>query len=280
MSEDKTKMVGMYVFVADWISGTRHLTLQQRGIYWDLLAFSQTFNGRGLPNDINELCRLILPFEPNIEKAEELRSDLINVINSKFQLVDNRFYNERQHKEFLKSKELSITRSRARKSKKFDTVLLEQNANNTYKYNYKDNNKYITNINIEEIFNDNVWSRLKYRKGSKQKAFEKYLKIKDNVDDDVLVQKYNNLCEQTSDPTFCPHFITWLNQSRWLDEEIFSPESFKQKHNISAFYQDSKNNVHHFTTKESWGIVDYYYDNLGKMVDKEDYFGEEKKESA
>ena len=81
MNDDKTKMVGMYVFVADWISGTRQLTLQQRGIYWDLLAFSQTFNGRGLPNNIDDLCRLILPYEPNQDKAEELRADLIFIIN-------------------------------------------------------------------------------------------------------------------------------------------------------------------------------------------------------
>ena len=223
MSEDKTKMVGMYVFVADWISGTRHLTLQQRGIYWDLLAFSQTFNGRGLPNDINELCRLILPFEPNIEKAEDLRSDLINVINSKFQLVDNRFYNERQHKEFLKSKELSITRSRARKSKKFDTVLLEQNANNTYKYNYKDNNKYITNINIEEIFNDNVWSRLKYRKGSKQKAFEKYLKIKDNVNFPLNVcyyKKNKNIIFKKKEKTISKEKIVIENEELLFYERL------------------------------------------------------------
>ena len=278
MNDDKTKMVGMYVFVADWISGTRQLTLQQRGIYWDLLAFSQTFNGRGLPNNIDDLCRLILPYEPNQDKAEELRADLIFIINNKFSLIENRFYNERQHKEFIKSKELSESRSRARKSKTFDTVLLEEKDNNLYKYKYKDNN--IINNNIIEIFNDNVWEKLKYRKGSKQKAYEKYIKIKDSVDDETLVYKYNSLCEETSDPTFCPHFVTWLNQSRWLDEEVFSPDKFKGRHKINGFYQETRNGIHYFTSKEAWGVVDYFFDNTGKILDKELFYGEEKKETA
>ena len=136
MSEKDPKMVGMYVFVADYIAGTRNLSLQRRGIYSDLLFFSQVANGNGLPKDLDELCRLILPYEPNADKAEELREDLIFVINNKFQLIEGRFFNERQHTEFLKSKELSSVRSKARK-KKVDTVLLEQKTVTPYKDKYK-----------------------------------------------------------------------------------------------------------------------------------------------
>lgn len=258
------KMVAMHFFVADWISGTRGLTCQQRGIYFDLLAFSQTFNGKGLPENLNELCKLVLHVEFDQEKLNELRQDLIFVINTKFKNIDGRFYNERQHSEFIKSKELSKARSQSRtkaKEKKVDVLLLEQNSETVYKD--KDKSEYI------DIFN-NIWNSLEVRKGSKQKSFEKWLKIKDVVSDAIIIDKYNQLCKTTDDPQFIPYFITWLNQSRWNDEVVFNPKQFASQHNIKGQYLSSDGNYHTYETKESWGFVKWTYDQDGNLMKEKD----------
>jgi uncharacterized protein YdaU (DUF1376 family) len=120
------KMKAMWFFCDDWIADTRGMTPQQRGIFIDLLCYS---HGKGLPNDIDELCRMVINYVPDLAKMEELRGDLIKVIKDKYTLIDNKYVNLRQQEEFAKGLELSTKRSNARK-KKFDSVLLQQNPNN------------------------------------------------------------------------------------------------------------------------------------------------------
>lgn len=215
MAEKDTKMVGMYVFVGDWISGTRHFTLQKRGIYWDLLAFSQTYNGRGLPSNLDELCRLILPFEPDPDKAEELRQDLIFVIDNKFNLVNGRFYNERHHLELQKSKELSSARSRARKTKKVDTVLLEEKDNKTYEYEYE----YKDNINNFNSMWKEISAKIRTR-SSKPKSLERFLKL--SIEDQEKVLKtYPVYHEQQGDYT--KSLESWIYNQMY--NEIDTPKT-------------------------------------------------------
>ena len=116
------KLPAMYFFPADYISGTRTLTMQQRGIYCDLLFFSHTYNGKGLPNNIDELCRMIFPMTFNQEEIEKLRSDLTLVLEQKFFVENDRYFNKRQQIEFVRGLELSNKRSEARKKKKFDNL--------------------------------------------------------------------------------------------------------------------------------------------------------------
>jgi len=225
MAEKDPKMVGMYVFVADYIAGTRHLTLQRRGIYWDLLAFSGTFSGRGLPSDIHELCRLILPFETDPDKADELRQDLIFIINDKFKLINGRYFNERQHTEFLKSKELSLARSNARK-KKVDTVLLEQKDHSAYNNNY--------NININNF--NSMWKEISAKirtRSSKPKSLERFLKL--SIEDQKKVLKtYPVYHEQQGDYT--KSLESWIYNQMY--NEIDTPKTKeeikeeKEKHEL------------------------------------------------
>ena len=217
MVENETKMVGMYVFVADWISGTRHLSLQKRGIYWDLLAFSQTYNGRGLPSDIDELCRLVLPFETDPDKAHELRQDLIFIINDKFQLINGRFYNLRHQQELQKSKNLSETRSKARK-KKVDTLLLEQNSNKPYKY--KDKYKHI------DIFNS-MWKEISAKirtRSSKPKSLERFLKLSEENQNKVL-KTYPVYLEQQKE--FSKSLESWILNEMY--NEIDMPKTIAEE---------------------------------------------------
>ena len=259
----------MYFWTNDYISGTRSLTMQQRGIYIDLLCFSQSNAGKGLPMDIDELCRLILPitFEP--EEAEKLRADVILVLEKKFFVEDNRYHNKRQRLEFVKGLELSNKRSNARKSKKLVNDLSEQNTNNTDED--VDDSEY--------IFNNNIWSKLKVKRGSKKLAFNKWLKIKDTIDSELIVDKFNNLCKETSDNIYVPHFATWLNQERFNDEEIFSIDNFKKTHKIEANFVEEKDNLLYFTTKEPWGIMDWCYDKQGNSIKLNELNGKKEKET-
>ena len=214
MTEKDPKMVGMYVFVADYIAGTRNLSLQRRGIYSDALFFSQTFNGKGLPSDLDELCRLILPYEPDPNKAEELRQDLIFVINNKFQLVEGRFFNERQHTEFLKSKELSSARSKARK-KKVDTVLLEQKDHSVYKYN----------ININNF--NSMWKEISAKirtRSSKPKSLERFLKLSEENQNKVL-KTYPVYLEQQKE--FSKSLESWILNEMY--NEIDMPKTIAEE---------------------------------------------------
>ena len=263
------KLPAMYFWTNDYISGTRSLTMQQRGIYIDLLCFSQSNAGKGLPTDIDELCRLILPitFEP--EEAEKLRADVILVLEKKFFVEDNRYHNKRQRLEFVKGLELSNKRSTARKSKKLVNDLSEQNTNNTDED--VDDSEY--------IFNNNIWSKLKVKRGSKKLAFNKWLKIKDTIDSELIVDKFNNLCKETSDNIYVPHFATWLNQERFNDEEIFSIDNFKKTHKIEANFVEEKDNLLYFTTKEPWGIMDWCYDKQGNSIKLNELNGKKEKET-
>ena len=64
------KLPAMYLFTNDYITGTRTLSLAERGIYIDLLCFSQNNHGKGLPNNLQELAKMVLPFELNPEKTK------------------------------------------------------------------------------------------------------------------------------------------------------------------------------------------------------------------
>ena len=215
MAEKETKMVAMHFFVADWISGTRDLTCQQRGIYIDLLAFSQSLNGKGLNSNLDDLCRLVLPYEPDQDKSEQLRTDLIYVINNKFKNIEGRFYNIRQHQELIKSKELSEARSLARsqsKTKKVDNVLLEQLPDKSYKYK----TKYIDSFN-------NMWKEISAKirtRSSKPKSFERFLQLS-YEDQEKVLNTYPVYHEQQGDYT--KSLESWIYNQMY--NEIDTPKT-------------------------------------------------------
>ena len=88
-------------------------------------------------------------------------------------------------------------------------------------------------INIDE-FND-LWSRLTAKRGSKKVAYQKWIKIKEKVSVDDLVNSYNRLAKKATSIEFIPHFSTFLSQERWLDEDeivkekAITPEQFFRK---------------------------------------------------
>ena len=185
------KLPAMYLFTNDYITGTRTLSLTERGIYIDLLCFSQSSHGKGLSTDVKELAKMVLPFELDVNKNEEHMASLIKVLNTKFYIEDNKYFNKRQHLEYVKGLELSNTRSESRKKskKKFDTVLSKQNT----KYVDKDKDKDIdkeTNSNILAL--EELWKSLSVKmrqRSSKPKSFLKF-KALTEVNQGLVIQSY------------------------------------------------------------------------------------------
>ena len=95
----------------------------------------------------------------------------------------------------------------------------------------KGNNKGIIYI---DDFNE-IWGRLKAKRGSKKVALQKYNKIRGKVNKDTIVEKYNQIVKKASSFEFIPHFSTFLSQERWLDEDTIvtekkiTPEQFFRK---------------------------------------------------
>ena len=190
-------------YFGDWLTGTAHLSHQQRGIYITLYAQSGTLNGKGLPNDFYQLCRIADLYDPDIEKMEELKKDLMFVINDKFTLIDGRYHQLRQKKD--RENKVDIVKIRQESGKKGGLAKAKQNSS-------KDSDS-----DSESIYN-NIWSKLSIRRGSKQVAYASWLKSAKDIKPEILIEKYNSLCSQADDPKFIPHFSTWLNQNRWEEE--------------------------------------------------------------
>ena len=190
-------------YFGDWLTGTAHLSHQQRGIYITLYAQSGTLNGKGLPNDFYQLCRIADLYDPDIEKMEELKKDLMFVINDKFTLIDGRYHQLRQKKD--RENKVDIVKIRQETGKKGGLAKAKQNSSK------------VSDSDSESIYN-NIWSKLSIRRGSKQVAYASWLKSAKDIKPEILIEKYNSLCSQADDPKFIPHFSTWLNQNRWEEE--------------------------------------------------------------
>ena len=202
MSED-IKFPYQDFYFGDWLTGTAHLSHQQRGIYITLYAQSGTLNGKGLPNDFYQLCRIADLYDPDIEKMEELKKDLMFVINDKFTLIDGRYHQLRQKKD--RENKVDIVKIRQESGKKGGLARAKQNSSK------------VSDSDSESIYN-NIWSKLSIRRGSKQVAYASWLKNAKDIKPEILIEKYNSLCSQADDPKFIPHFSTWLNQNRWEEE--------------------------------------------------------------
>ena len=207
------KLPAMYFFVESWLSGTRSMTTSQRGIYIDLLAYSQTFNGKGLPSNLDELCRMVLPYTTDLKLAEEMRTDLLNVIKSKFLEKEGRFFNERQHIEFEKGLELTKSRSKAGKQSAFVKALLQQNSNKED----RDKDKDIYTINNRVKFFEEFW-KINKRKIAKGQSGNAYNKLPNEWVDKpkLLAEKYNKHYQEKME--YSKHPATWLNGQCYLDE--------------------------------------------------------------
>ena len=232
------KLPAMYLFTNDYITGTRTLSLAERGIYIDLLCFSQNTHGKGLPNDVRELAKMVLPFELDTDKNEENMASLIKVLNAKFYLENNRYFNKRQHLEYVKGLELSNTRSQSRKKAKenFDTVLSEQNTNNVDGDGDKVKDKE-TNTNILAL--ETLWKGLSVKmrqRSSKPKSFSKF-KALTEAKQKLIIETYPEYCSQQGEYS--------VALERFIDNEKYNEVQTSQ----SRKEEEEQNELHMLKTR-------------------------------
>ena len=214
------KLPAMYLFTNDYITGTRTLSLAERGIYIDLLCFSQNNHGKGLPNNLQELAKMVLPFELNPEKNEENMASLIKVLNTKFYLENNRYFNRRQHLEYVKGLELSNTRSQARKKKKVVNDLSDQKENNVDKD--KDKNKDDLILALEQM-----WKSLSVKmrqRSSKPKSFSKFKALTEQKQK-LVIETYPEYCSQNGE--YSVALERFIDNEKY--NEVQTPETKKEQ---------------------------------------------------
>ena len=182
MKSASDNIPAIYMYAESWIAGTRDLHPLQRGIYWDLIVFAQTYGAKGLPYDIVKLQRLVLLCNPDdLEDWERQKKDLYYVLQKKWEVRKNdqgedAYFNNRHWKEY------EIAR------KKKDSVI---KANDKYNKKRTKSNDIVTissdsdsdNDNDKNIFN-NIWEKLTYKKGSKQVAQASFKKIPKDIKSD------------------------------------------------------------------------------------------------
>ncbi len=202
------------LYYSDFLNGCRGLTHQQRGLYFTLFCLAGIENGRGLPNNFDELCHSVNIYDKNPEVVEQLKADLTLILNKKFVLVENRYHNQRQLDDFNSEIQTIINKSNAGKI----------SVNNKRLTKAKQKLNTVSESESISIFNDIIWPNLKFKKGSKVVALNSYLKKAFDIDEKTLINKYNELCSNTAEFKFIPHFSTWLNQERWEEEIVVKEE--------------------------------------------------------
>ena len=193
------------LYHGDWRMGCSGFTAQQEGIYMRLYTNLGTLNGRGLPNDFNIIARMVLDHSDIPEFVEQQKADLMLVINQKLIVIEGKYHQKRQKKDREKKvekimlKKLAGSRGGLAKSK--------QNATTV-----SDSDSYIS------IYK-HIWDSLLVKRGSRQVGEKSYIGHATEIDPEMIINKFNELCkQQADDPKFIPHFSTWLNHHRWEEE--------------------------------------------------------------
>lgn len=261
---EKMKLPYFDFYYQDFLTGTAHFTHQQKGIYITLMCHAGVRNGDGLPNNFEQLCTIVNVYSNNQDTVESLKTDINTVLIEKFKLIDNKWHNERQLEDYRRTVEKINHRAEA--GRKGGLAKAKQTSSTVS-----------VSDSVSVSFN-NIWDALLVKRGSKKKALEKFKSMPNTVNRESIIDKYNELCRNTENQIFIPHFSTWLSQERYNDEEVFNLDSFKKKHGITANFVEEKDDLLFFMSKESWGIMDWIYKKDGTSIKAEDYFG--KKEEA
>ena len=222
MKSASDNIPAIYMYAESWIAGTRDLHPLQRGIYWDLIVFAQTYGAKGLPYDIVKLQRLVLLCNPDdLEDWERQKKDLYYVLQKKWEVRKNEqgedaYFNNRHWKEY------EIAR------KKKDSVI---KANDKYNKKRTKSNDIVTISSDSDIDTDNdisinkkaklfaVFWELNKNKIQVGYAKKAWVKLPDDwvQKPEELARLYNNHFADKKD--FAKHPSSWLNAEAYLDQK-------------------------------------------------------------
>jgi len=214
----------------NFISDTQDLTNEELGVYFRLLCYAWKKEAY-LPKDHERLKRI----------GQGCNDKSINYLLETFFIEDEKgYYCKAQKEEFdwVVEKSGKATESANRRWNKTQSESTsERNANYSHSHSY--NNKKL--INFKEKQFEEIWSKLKIKRGTKSeglKAFIKLFKIKDMPETNFIIEKFNAKCASIDDKQFIPHFSTWLNKEMWTEELVSD-----QKDIINTNTQDPFRNL-------------------------------------
>lgn len=209
-----TKIWKMGISTDNFIADTVNLTNEEIGIYFRLLCYAWK-NEAYLPKDISRIKRIV-------QNARE--EDINYILETYFKEDDIGYYSKAQKEEF----EWVIEKSG--KAKVAAEKRWNANASQTHmrtQSSYSHSNNHNNNKIIEDSFDD-IWSKIKTKRGTKANGLKAYKKIHGKVEPSLLVDKYNAKSNSVDDKQFLPHFSTWLNSEGWTEELITEKkEEFK-----------------------------------------------------
>ena len=198
------KIWKMGISTDSFIADTVNLTNEEIGIYFRLLCYSWK-NDANLPKDISRLKRIV-------QNAEE---DKINyIIETYFIENDQGYYNKAQREELDWVVEKS-DKAKEAADKRWSNANASQThmrTQSSYSYSNSYNNKI-----INDAF-DEIWNKLKIKRGTKAKGLKAYNKLHGKVEPNTLIEKFNAKADSLEDKTFLPHFSSWLNAEGWTEE--------------------------------------------------------------
>ena len=211
-----TKIWKIGISTDNFIADTVNLTNEEIGIYFRLLCYAWK-NEAYLPKDISRIKRIV-------QNAKE--EDINYILETYFKEDDIGYYSKAQKEEFEwvieKSGKAKVAAEKRWNANASQTHMRTQSS---YSNNYNHNNN--NNKIIEDSFND-IWSKIKTKRGTKANGLKAYKKIHGKVEPSLLVDKYNAKSNSVDDKQFVPHFSTWLNSEGWTEELLTEKkEEFK-----------------------------------------------------
>ena len=215
MKEELTKFHALQLFTDTWAAETLHLTMEKRGIYISLICFSWTKNAVGITlEQAYQIC---------LCRTDECKKNVQQVLTEFFKILTKNDKGETvyQNKRLLKEHEYLINKYKKKSISGSKGAEIRWNKNTTA--NGKDIAPIpkpipIPKININDLF-DSFWKSIKYKKGSRFLAFQRYQKYCTEIEPSELANKYNKYASSVKDKQFQKHVSTWINQKCFEDEE-------------------------------------------------------------
>jgi uncharacterized protein YdaU (DUF1376 family) len=239
--------VNFYSFhIGDYASKTRHLSWDEDMAYRRLLDMYYGTE-KPLPKDKAVIYRLMMARTPEQKEAVDV------VLGEFFEETDAGYRNQRCDEEIASA---AAKREKASQSarKRWDNAdaeppqadddanaLPSQSAPNAPNPNPNPNPKLETRkarVQFRELNGFEIFWKLYPRKTGKGAARRAYDVAWKKTDEEGIFAAAERYAASNPDPKFTPHPATWLNQERWLDEELQpkpTPEPFNGTSNGQVF---------------------------------------------
>lgn len=219
------------LYVNDYEGDTAHLSFDEDGAYSRLIRLCWRTPTCSLPNDPKWIMK-------RMRASQEEYDILIKpIINDYFTIKKGRIFQKRLQQEFLQiSAKIKAQKLNGKKGGVAKALNNKKNKPNHTKVsplakskpnpsNQNQNQNYIkTKKDIQKKFDD-FWKVYPKRQGGnpKQPAMDKFVVLCKTISPDEIIEgarKYALQEAKNKDRQFIAQAVTWLNQSRWMDDYI------------------------------------------------------------